>query len=135
MAAATQLTSAGPATSRHGNPAWARVTSKAEEELEPHHSLFPEVDAHRGDELGVELVVGVAVEEGGLPHAGVAQRQQLDQVVVIPISHSGDRKKPEREKERERVRKREREREGSRLSAKPREPPEGEITGESKEEN
>lgn len=33
-----------------------------------HHSLFPEVNAHCGGELAVELLVGVPVEEGGLPH-------------------------------------------------------------------
>lgn len=53
----------------------------------PHHSFFSEVDAHCGGELAVELVVGVPVEEGGLSHARVPQRQKLDQVVVIPVSH------------------------------------------------
>lgn len=55
-----------------------------------HHPLFPEVDADSGDELGVELVVRVAVQEGGLPHARVPQGQELYQVVIIPISHSED---------------------------------------------
>lgn len=52
-----------------------------------HHSLFPEVDAHRGCELSVELAVGVPVQEGGLSHARVPQSQQLDQVVVVPVGH------------------------------------------------
>lgn len=52
------------------------------------HSLFPEIDAHGGDKFGVELVVGVAVEEGGLAHSGVSQSQEFDQIVVISIGHS-----------------------------------------------
>lgn len=62
--------------------------------IRTHHSLFPEVDADCGDELGVELVVCVSVKEGGLPHAGVPQGKELYKVVIIPISHSDDRNKP-----------------------------------------
>lgn len=58
------------------------------EEGGAHHSLFPEVDADCGDELGVELVVCVAVQEGGLANTGVPQGKELYQVVIIPISHS-----------------------------------------------
>lgn len=64
------------------------------QDLRTHHSLFPEVDADCGDELGVELVVCVSVQEGGLPHAGVPQGKELYKVVIIPISHSDDRNKP-----------------------------------------
>lgn len=39
--------------------------------MRTYHSLFPEVNADCGDELGVELVVCVSVQEGGLAHAGV----------------------------------------------------------------
>ena len=35
---------------------------------------------------GVEGVLGVSVEEAGLPHPGVAQSQELDQVVVVHLS-------------------------------------------------
>lgn len=59
-----------------------------EEEGRTHHSLFPEVNANCGDELGVELVVCISVKEGGLPHAGVPQGKELYKVVIIPISHS-----------------------------------------------
>lgn len=59
-----------------------------EEEGRTHHSLFPEVNADCGDELGVELVVCISVQEGGLPHAGVPQGKELYKVVIIPISHS-----------------------------------------------
>lgn len=61
---------------------------RREEEGGAHHSLFPEVDADCGDELGVELVVCVAVQEGGLPNTRVPQGKELYQVVIIPISHS-----------------------------------------------
>lgn len=54
-----------------------------------HHSLFPEVNANRGDKFGVELVVCVSVQEGGLPHTGVPQGKELYKEVIIPISHSG----------------------------------------------
>lgn len=57
-----------------------------------HHSLFPEVNTDCGDELGVELVVRVAIEEGGLPNTGVPQGEELYKVVVIPISHSDGHK-------------------------------------------
>ena len=50
-----------------------------------HHSLLPEVDAHGGGELAVELAVGVSVEEGGLAHPRVSQRQQFDQIVVVTV--------------------------------------------------
>lgn len=63
-------------------------------ELCTHHSLFPEVDAYCGNELGVELVVCVSVQERGLPYARVTQRKELYQVVIIPISHSDDHNKP-----------------------------------------
>lgn len=59
-----------------------------EDEGRTHHSLFPEVNADCGDELGVELVVCISVQEGGLPHAGVPQGKELYKVVIIPISHS-----------------------------------------------
>lgn len=52
-----------------------------------HHSLLPEVNPHCAGELAVELVVRVPVEEGGLAHSRVAQSQQLNQVVIIPVSH------------------------------------------------
>lgn len=52
-----------------------------------HHSLFPEVNAHCGCELAVELVVSVPVEESGLSHPRVPQSQQLDQIVIVPVSH------------------------------------------------
>ena len=37
---------------------------------------------------GVEGVLGVSVEEARLSHPGVAERQELDQVVVIHLSQS-----------------------------------------------
>lgn len=52
-----------------------------------HHSLFPEVNSHCSCELAVELVVSVPVEEGGLSHPRVPQRQQLDQIVIVPVCH------------------------------------------------
>lgn len=52
-----------------------------------HQPFFPEVDAHRGGELAVELVVGVPVQEGGLAHPGVAECQQLDEIVIVPLGH------------------------------------------------
>lgn len=52
-----------------------------------HHSFFSEVDAHCGCELAVELVVGIPVEEGCLSHSRVPQRQKLDQIIIIPVSH------------------------------------------------
>lgn len=52
-----------------------------------HHSLFSEVNTHCGWELAVELVVGISVEEGGLSHSRVPQGQQLDQIVIVPVSH------------------------------------------------
>lgn len=55
-----------------------------------HHSLFPEVDSHRGREPPVELVVCVPVEKGGLSHPRVSEGQQLDQIVVVPVNHSAD---------------------------------------------
>lgn len=55
-----------------------------------YHSFFPEVDADCGDELGVELVICVAVQECCLPHTRVSQGKELYQVVIIPISHSDD---------------------------------------------
>lgn len=69
-----------------------RRKQRREEEDTTHHSLFPEVDADCGDELGVELVVRVAVEEGGLPNTGVPQGKELYKVVIIPISHSDGHK-------------------------------------------
>lgn len=55
-------------------------------------SLLAEVDAHGGDELAIEGRVGILVEEASLAHAGVAQRQELDEVVVVgttrlPMAH------------------------------------------------
>ena len=52
--------------------------------LSTYHSLFPEVDADRGDELWVEGAIGVLVEEAALADARVAKRQELDQEVVLP---------------------------------------------------
>lgn len=52
-----------------------------------HHAFFSEVDAHCGRELAVKLVVGIPVEESCLSHSRVPQRQKLNQVIIIPVSH------------------------------------------------
>lgn len=49
----------------------------------PHHSLLLEIDPNGGYESGVESAVGVLIEEARFADAGVAERQELYQVVVI----------------------------------------------------
>jgi len=51
--------------------------------LSTHQPLFPEIDAHRGDEFVVENIVGILKEEAGFSNAGVAQSQELQQIVVV----------------------------------------------------
>lgn len=51
----------------------------------PKDGLHLEVDAHRGDEGGCEAIVGVAEEEAGLAHAGVADDEELEHVVEVLI--------------------------------------------------
>lgn len=53
-----------------------------------YHSFLLEIDPHGGYESGVEGAVRVLVEEARLADAGVPERQELHQVVVI---HSGYR--------------------------------------------
>lgn len=48
-----------------------------------HQPLFPEVNAHSGDELLLEDSLSVVVEEAGLAHPRVPQSQELYQVVII----------------------------------------------------
>jgi len=51
----------------------------------PKYGLHLKVNAHRGDEGGCEAIVGVAEEEAGLAHAGVANDEQLEHVVKVLV--------------------------------------------------
>lgn len=54
-----------------------------------HHSFLLEIDPNGGYESGVEGAVGVLVEEARFADTGVAERQELHQVVVIHSAVSG----------------------------------------------
>lgn len=62
-----------------------RTISAGGSDSTTHQSLLAEVDAHRGDELRVEASVRVLVEQAGLAHAGVAQHEELEQVIVVNV--------------------------------------------------
>lgn len=49
------------------------------------HRFHFEVNAHGADEGVAEGVVGVAEQEGRLPHAAVADDQQLEHVVEVLV--------------------------------------------------
>lgn len=53
-----------------------------------HHSFFSEVYSHCCDELGVEFAVCVLIQEAGLSHPRVPQREELDEVIIVPIRHT-----------------------------------------------
>lgn len=48
-----------------------------------HHSFLLEVDPNGGYESGVEGAVGVLIEEARFTDAGIPERQELYQVIVI----------------------------------------------------
>lgn len=53
-----------------------------------YHSFFSKVYSHCSDKLGVKLAVCVLIKEAGFSHARITQRQEFDEVIVLPIRHS-----------------------------------------------
>ncbi len=53
-----------------------------------HHSFLSEVYSHRGDEFGVEFAVCVLIQKAGLSHPRVPEREELDEVIIVPIRHT-----------------------------------------------
>ena len=49
----------------------------------PHNSLLLEVDADGGVEARIERAVGVLIEKTRFPHARIAERKELEQIIVI----------------------------------------------------
>lgn len=59
------------------------VTIRESRYSSPYHSLLLEIDPNGGHEAGVKCAIGVLIEETRFPDSGVAQRQKLDQIIVI----------------------------------------------------
>lgn len=50
-----------------------------------HQTLLTKVNADRGYELSVKSAVRILIEQAGLAHAGVAEHQELEQIVVVNV--------------------------------------------------
>lgn len=56
--------------------------------VKTHHSLFPKVNAHRCDKLGIELAICILVKKAGLSYSRITERQEFYEVIIVPIRHS-----------------------------------------------
>lgn len=59
------------------------VTTQIASLILSHHSFLLEVDPNGGYESGIKGAVGVLIEEARFTDAGVSERQELHQVIVI----------------------------------------------------
>lgn len=55
-----------------------------------YHSFFPKIYPYCRDEFWIKFVIGVSVQERCFSNPRVSKGQELDQIIIVSISHSAN---------------------------------------------
>lgn len=67
----------------HNSPDYRAFSARFLHLHSTHHSLFAKVNANGRRKLRMEYAIGVLIQEAGLAHTRIAQRQKFQQIIVF----------------------------------------------------